>query len=126
MRELKFRAWDKITNTMCVIWDISWTGRDSPDESINYVRIETDGTVDRGENEVILMQYTGLKDKHGKEIYEGDIVNEHCRYGVKGHEVKMEHVSGSDDMGTDMFGYIDFDESVEIIGNIYENPELLK
>jgi len=68
-----------------------------------------------------LMQFTGLKDKNGKEIYEGDIVSAFGRTSaVKFHD-------GYFDCGID---YIESQslnvDSYEIIGNIYENPELLK
>jgi hypothetical protein len=76
----------------------------------------------------ILMQYTGLKDKNGKEIYEGDIL----RFYLDGEEFHTSPVSFHAEMSAfvltepvpeDMFvkecGY-------EVIGNIYESPELLK
>lgn len=87
----------------------------------------------RYREEVILMQFTGLKDNNGKEIYEGDI----CRFGSgmvapiiwKDGGLGYESYPGSD--------YVDFHgfsghqwlkeilSTLEIIGNIYENPDLL-
>jgi uncharacterized phage protein (TIGR01671 family) len=125
MRDIKFRAWDKITNTMCVIWDIGWKGWDSPDESINYVRIETDGTVDRMENEVVLMQYTGLKDKNGKEIYEGDILDEksNSQFKVVWRDVDCGFCA---DFGDTLdYNLRDLARFFEVAGNIYENKDLL-
>ena len=79
----------------------------------------------------VLLQYTGLKDINGVEIYEGDIVK-YCYYREKGkehytnHTVEYIEVPGSDDMGTDMIGYNSEVSGGEVIGNIYQQPELLK
>lgn len=79
----------------------------------------------------VLMQYTGLKDKNGKEIYEGDIVKliaDSCR-GDKFKPFIAGYVSfrsGSfyiTDNAVSRFRWEDY--IVEVIGNIYENPELL-
>ncbi len=79
-----------------------------------------------------LMQYTGLKDKNGKEIYEGDIV---FKFGIDDapYEIKYgEQKSSHDWIGigfyTESLGeqcHIFGGEYIEIIGNIYENPELI-
>jgi len=98
MREIKFRIWDKKTKQIFEVglWNIS-----------EYVFSST----------YILMQYTGLKDVHGKEIYEGDIVIEGYKGKYGTYEVKW-NVKGFN------LGSEDGDE-YEVIGNIYENPELL-
>ena len=68
-----------------------------------------------------LMQSTGLKDKNGKEIYEGDIISGGQNYevfwdnGLAGFLARSSHTQGRE-----------LNDSFEIIGNIYENPELLK
>lgn len=77
--------------------------------------------------EAILMQYTGLKDKNGKEIYESDILREKIggkvfKYAVIWNE---ECAAFGDDDGQHFNDDIDA-KKVEVIGNIYENPELLK
>ena len=117
----KFRAWDKRNNKMRVV------------EAINFNRGEFESigygiTSLRGADEIELMQSTGLKDKNGKEIFEGDILTSQ-NYPVKGvvefrtdlglwvHYLK----------GYNYFEYLgNVAGSKEIIGNIYENQEILK
>lgn len=87
-------------------------------------------------NDIHLMQSTGLKDKNGKEIFEGDIitngidivdVRNHETLGfytlVNGREVFFGHGTSIEEFEEDIEG---FTEIVEILGNIYENPELLE
>lgn len=123
-REIKFRAWD--TQNECFL------------ESFGFVRYP-DGTLGVNDSTppfnkyglVVLMQYTGLKDKNGVEIYEGDIVQSKSVDGPLLWQV----VWGELDVLTG-FDYVPIghsfssvhnrlDENCEVIGNIYENPELL-
>lgn len=81
-------------------------------------------------------QYTGLNDKNGKRIFEGDIVEGHCHsawshslqrcdiaYGRDGFEARN-HIEGLD---SDYYTYrVLFSKDVVVIGNIYDNPELLE
>ena len=74
-------------------------------------------------------QFTGLTDKNGKKIFEGDIV----RYGDTIHRVVFEQRNGTayfgiviSDIETWLFGYKCPANLMEVIGNIYDNPELMK
>ena len=123
MREYKFRLWDKEKEIMLDVEKIDFDDCYYGGEM--YVNT-TDGS-DYWNNELYsLMQYTGLHDKNGKEIWEGDIVksffvdtdeagNEIYKYYII--EVKYDEV---------LCEYnIDKFMNLEVIGNIYENKELL-
>jgi len=125
---LKFRAWDKKNKTMHEVELIDFI------DNIGYLSIE-DGRGDWYSFEVdtILMQSTGLKDKNGVEIFEGDIVkktNGSIGYVVYLHQEagfvvvlkKSDYRLGHRNTGEP------YKEATnhEIIGNVYENPELLE
>ena len=113
MREIKFRAWDKENEIMICPKGILFDGR-----VVNF----SCGMLEAFEGYEI-MQYTGLKDKNGKEIYEGDIVR--CYGGAYWNGIyEYDHVIEVRDI-RDLNG-IEYSENVEILGNKYENPELLK
>jgi len=109
-REIKFRAWDKENKTMIDMHAMEYFAHT---ETRNQVRFD-------------LMQYTGLHDKNGKEIYEGDIFNDKSRvvwgFCAWGREHKDNTAAPSFSQIADYEGRI----KLEVIGNIYENPELLK
>ena len=124
-REIKFRIWDKIYNKMREVKAINWWFDEGDIQSIEYI---DEDHVDRrhDKDDVILMQYTGLKDKNGKEIYEGDIIkrtlDDEC--GIVGFERGTFVIS--DKVG-DLYGFLrSWYTTVEVIGNIHENPELLE
>ena len=130
MREIKFRAWDKVTEKMYLVWDIGFKAWDGEDSIINYIRICPDGTEDRFENQVELMQYTGLSDKNGKEIWEGDLVqtkmdgkNVICEVIFQEGYFALKLTSPDP---TDYRKYIGIMYGAnpygEVIGNIYESP----
>lgn len=107
-REIKFRAWDGMDDVMR--YDISVTVNGNAEASWGKEKYDW-----------ILMQYTGLKDSAGKEIYEGDIVE------VNGLQYKiMFRGLGFWFVDSDNDGWV-YDPSVyriTVIGNVFENPEL--
>lgn len=121
MNNLKFRAWDKKHKEMFEVIKIEYN------PNIFYMAKEPAWIVIRGQNEIELMQSTGLFDKNGKEIFEGDIVS---RFKNTGEEVVWNSRKGwwaiqtRGEIGLTVLAQ--FIEVVEIIGNIYENKELLK
>lgn len=121
MRELKFRAWDKKEKILRDVREINFEGIDFSVREVKYgnTRIRYD-QLDR----IVLLQYTGLNDKNGIEIYEGDILFEP-------HEEEYPQVifdEGVFYLRYSTFVHPLFEEcdSLEIVGNIYENPELLE
>lgn len=128
--EKKFRAWDKIYKKM--LYDIQNDAEVNLGYYLNLTFHDADPILfEKGHMDTRkvydVMQYTGLKDKNGKEIYEGDIVfYERTEANhVKG-KIEFEHgryLIITDDGYSDLGGTTDF---IRIIGNVYENPELLE
>ena len=124
MRDLKFRAWDHVDNVMLFadfgeLQDIGgeWTAWDFPIDSPTNTGTQFE-----------VMQFTGLTDINGTEIYEGDILSQeiNCMYhaGRNNKEVRFaddQFLSGD----CSLHGAItSFD--AEVIGNIHQSPELLE
>jgi hypothetical protein len=126
----KFRAWDKELQTMLDVSLIDFKKRVLVGEhwkfgETNFVNFD----------DIKLMQSTGLKDKNGKEIFEGDIVS----VGTATRVVKKNNLLGFYIEEGEKIGYFssvvdvncldlfakDFGEEAEILGNIYKNKELL-
>jgi len=122
-REIKFRAWDKENKKMLV---------QSPYMSFHLFHITPNGHVyKQGKiQDYILLQYTGLKDKNGKEIYEGDIVRFFdIPYGQDDVDFIEDIVVVQFEKGRFHKAdrcWRDFKNAGEVIGNIYENTELLE
>ena len=131
MREIKFRVWDKETKKMHIC------GEDAHDEitfesktnKAYYYNSKNGCGSLREDSDYILMQYTGLKDKNGKEIYEGDIVR------ILGGEYEQGFYEWDETViikdliydGFNLMMTIDQigNGAIEVIGNIYENKNLL-
>lgn len=143
MREFKFRAWDNDDRKMFKVIRISfeeiWGDDDEGILMCPFDEFAKDKDADvRHSTNYILMQYTGLKDKNGREIYEGDLykfIISHDMYNPESGHTTFEvvHVKavtfedGAFYHGTHLLSeIIEFDDSFTYVGNIYENPELLE
>ena len=127
MRPIKFRAWDKYKKW--IVYDFQnthdglWSERNS-DEINDYYNYSIFHDFTDEEN-FKLMQYTGLKDKNGVEVYEGDIVS----YFRKSNSV-IEWKDGGFIIKRILDGEYELIQSriaeIEVLGNVYENPGLLE
>ena len=133
MREIKFRLW---SNGLKVMY--------TPDNEIGglwSIPMAPNGVIKPTYKDDILMQFTGRKDKNGKEIYAGDVVkaSPKAESNSKGDKYKIgnriylvSYESGSfwidsEKKDLDVFSFIDINlTDFEVIGNIYENPELIR
>jgi len=137
-REIKFRVWDKIKNKFVSQSELAINGN-------GILLITTSGYYNdfenQNSNDFVIQQFTGLKDKNEKEIYEGDILKikvsgsllifdlgtyiasvewGNCKWKLNILTEKNKHENFNPDF------YEDSGREYEIIGNIFENPELLK
>jgi len=139
MREIKFRAWDKSNKKMFY----GCTGFEFEGDGCVYLNVIQ---ADFGaSHEPIIEQYTGLKDRNGKDIYEGDVIQTYfsfspgdAGYGVSQSPfvVKWDHkrvayrAKKPKTKGLHLLDVVDFFQAqsnlYEAIGNIHESPELLE
>ncbi|MCK8617974.1 YopX family protein [Fructobacillus sp. M158] len=124
MREIKFRAWDKLEEQYANTEKLAISADCGDAAKITDIYEIDDWTV-----EYDLEQFTGLHDKNGKEIYEGDIVS--CSEGCPHKIIWVEGLGGTFIGGMPGWylsglneGYA-WTEEEEVIGNIHENKELL-
>lgn len=124
MREIKFRVWDDVEKEY-----IAPAEKFCFDDIQEIIDFECDGIEFRKNKRYIFEQYTGMKDCDGTEIYEGDILFE--SFGGKYYKVVFENGSFRAEFEGDFEEY-SFDlidvvaQGCEVVGNIYENPELMK
>lgn len=126
MRAIKFRAWDKVCKEMFYNSELA---------NGDIMVIHLDGRIELSDDDTykpddfILMQYTGLKDKNDKEIYEGDIIRHDWglnKITFEDYSFTAEQILTFDGKYNCNLYLSDIGSDCEVTGNIYENPELLK
>lgn len=127
MRKIKFRAWDTLKDRMVQVCGIDF-GDDLP----AVLHSKAKGEVTKSDTMIgarfLLSQFTGLKDKSGKEIYEGDVIEftgrPNIRYVISFRDGAFGYEK-DDDFGMPANLIAVAGCPWDVIGNIYENPEIL-
>ena len=137
MREIKFRAWDIENKVMCDVSHIFIANMVIP----QTIMVSVGSEMKHCPDDAILMQFTGLLDRHSKEIFEGDVVKTvlmgdeiigTVKYGEKWgcFYLAVTNKHGVQVALDSVFGWLYADDAeeivAEVIGNIYEHPEMLK
>jgi len=118
MREIKFRAWDTIQKKMTIAFD-SWFIHPETYSIDCGIMIGDDIHINRGISEFEIMQYTGLKDKNGVEIYEGDLFQPRYNHLDNYAPIEVKFKNGAFNISK----YLS--KECEVIGNIYENTDMI-
>jgi len=131
MREIKFRAWDSLEKRMRKVVSLHWQG-----DKLVSARLEGENEPIPIEGRLVIEQGTGLKDKNGTEIHEGDV----CSFSGKNGKY-MGVVERSDDLASFglrmvknnfLYTFSEFNimmvslDDLEVAGNIHKNSELLE
>ncbi len=129
-REIKFKIWDNHTKVMSkefelseliFSWDVIWTSRFNGQNEISGC-------------DIVFCQYTGLKDRNGNDIYEGDIVEAwsegykhigEIRWRFEGQPAIIIYPAFANQGFWKLHGQKGIDDGVVVIGNIFQNPEIL-
>ena len=127
MRDIKFRAWDKQTKRLFQVQTLQFYGANNTVDACWTNGVDFDGESTLGEPELNnlhnleLMQYTGLKDKNGVEIYEGDIV----KLNIPTYKTFTKVIHTLYDAFV-LESNVESNDYIEILGNIHNNPDILE
>lgn len=138
MREIKFRAWNKLAKCMAIVDMLDFMF-----DAYRAHRIEGPLSGSGHLTDIVLLQFTGLHDKNGREVYEGDIIKSTTLYNDTQYaQVLWDEtmsLSSWDSSETWMLHFLSGvkctlypfckyrnSDTIEVIGNIYENPEMME